>query len=169
MCEWILLKPLNWEKYVNKLVNVTAHGQQHRGWLFTVDPVTASVVLVSFRDAGGAEVRVVMGHAVQQVEILQDGDEEITSRLRAVFVRQAERPLSSEELRQRREDLRRWLEKNRIPVEEQGDALRVADVLTVNAPYRASDCCSSNEIILARVQSLVEGNPGMDRQPGSTD
>ncbi|XP_045061742.1 gem-associated protein 6-like [Coregonus clupeaformis] len=161
MDEWRQLKPLEWCKYVNKEVKVTAHEkQQHNGWVFTVDPVSASIVLVTFQEKGGTPtVRVVTGHAVQEGEVLQEGNEEMAGRLRVVFTPPGARALGPEEVRRRKESLRLWLEKNRIPVEEEGEMLRVANVLTVSAPYGAEDCSSSNEIILARVQSLVESNP----------
>ena len=40
--DWPLLGPLQWIHYVNKQVKVTAgHDEEHRGWLLTVDPVSA--------------------------------------------------------------------------------------------------------------------------------
>ncbi|XP_010896864.1 gem-associated protein 6 [Esox lucius] len=169
MVEWRQLKPLEWCKYVNKKVKVTAHEKhQFDGWVFTVDPVSASIVLVTFQEKGGtATVRVVTGHAVQEVEILQEGNEETARRLRDTFMPLGGQVLSLEELRCRKESLRMWLEKNRIPVEEEGETLRVANVLTVSAPYGAENCSSSNEIILARVQNLMEGNPGLTLQQPS--
>uniref|UniRef100_A0AAZ3QF64 AD domain-containing protein n=1 Tax=Oncorhynchus tshawytscha TaxID=74940 RepID=A0AAZ3QF64_ONCTS len=119
-----------------------------------------SIVLVTFQEKGGTPtVRVVTGHAVQEVEVLQEGNEETAGQLRVIFTPPGAHALGPEEVRHRKERLRLWLEKNRIPVEEKGEMLCVANVLTVSAPYGAEDCSSSNEIILARVQSLVESNP----------
>ncbi|KAM3865341.1 gem-associated protein 6 [Diretmus argenteus] len=170
---WPLLGPLDWLHYVNKEVTVRA-GQDHRGWMVTVDPVSASVVLVSFDEVGGASVRVVMGHAVEEVQVLREADEETAERLRVVFLPRETRRFSPEEQRRRKESVRRWLERNRVPVEDDGETLRVADVLTVAAPYGAEDCRSSNEIILARIQTLLEKNPenptvGSDQSEHSSD
>ncbi|XP_071754892.1 gem-associated protein 6 [Centroberyx gerrardi] len=160
---WPLLGPLDWLHYVNKKVKVKAREEQlHRGWLLTVDPVSASVVLVSFGEAGGASVRVVMGHAVQEVEVLQEADRQTAERLRGVLLPRRAARLDPEEARRRRESVRRWLERNRVPVEQEGEALRVAGALTVQPPYGAEDCRSSNEIILARIQKLLEENPEGD-------
>ncbi|KAJ8002160.1 hypothetical protein DPEC_G00176940 [Dallia pectoralis] len=166
MVEWRQLKPLEWCKYVNKKVKVTAQEKhQYDGWVFTVDPVSASIVLVTVQEKGGtATVRVVTGHAVLEVEVLQEGSEETACWLRDVFTPPGGRILSPEDLRCRKESLRLWLEKNRIPVEEEGETLRVANVLTVSAPYGAGNCSSSNEIILARVQCVIESNPGLALQ-----
>lgn len=115
-----------------------------------------SLVLVNFREEGGASVQVVMGHAVEEVEVLQEADEETTERLETSFLPPRTRRLDPEERRSRMGCVRKWLEKNRIPVEEEGNELRVAGVLTITAPYGPEDCCSSNQIILDRIQKLIQ-------------
>ncbi|XP_029285885.1 gem-associated protein 6 [Cottoperca gobio] len=156
-CDWPLLGPLKWIRYVNKQVKVKAGKDEERcGWLLTVDPVSASLVLVNFKEEGGASVQVVMGHAVEEVEVLREADDETTERLQTSFLPSKTRRLDPEELRKRRGGVRGWLEKNRIPVEEEGDELRVAGVLTITAPYGPEDCCSSNQIILDRIQKLIQ-------------
>lgn len=113
-----------------------------------------SVVLVSFGEA--VVVRVVMGHAVEAVEVLRAAaDDETAKRLRSVFLPPPSPCLDPKELRQRRDAVRRWLQENRIPVEEEGEELKVAGVLTIAAPYSAHDCRSSNQIILDRIQRLI--------------
>ncbi|KAK9527517.1 hypothetical protein VZT92_014074 [Zoarces viviparus] len=157
-CGWPLLGPLQWMRYVNKQVKVKAgKDEERRGWLLTVDPVSASLVLVNFgEEEGRASVQVVMGHAVEEVEVLQEADEETTERLRTSFLPPETRTLDPAELRRRRGGVRRWLEKNRFPVEEEGEELKVAGVLTITAPYGPEDCCSSNQIILDRIQKLIQ-------------
>ncbi|XP_069385742.1 gem-associated protein 6 [Paralichthys olivaceus] len=155
--DWSLIGPLEWTRYVNKQVKVKAgKDEERRGILITVDPVSASLVLVDFREDGGTSVHVVMGHAVEEVQVLQDADEETIDRLRASFLPQRTCSLDSEELLRRRGGVRRWLEKNRVPVEEEGEELKVAGVLTIRAPYGHEDCSSSNQIILDRIQRLIQ-------------
>lgn len=125
---------------------------------------STSVVLVTFQENGGASVKGVLGHAVREVQILREGDEETEKRVRSLFMPVDSQALSAEELKERRENLQAWLEKNLIPVKDEGDVLQVANVLTISAPYGADQCTSSNEIILARVQSLVANNPGRKDQ-----
>lgn len=100
-------------------------------------------------------MQVVMGHAVEQVQILQAADQETAERLQACFLPPNIRRLSPEKLKRRRSQVGLWLRKNQVPVEEEGDHLRVARVLTIAAPYRPEDCCSSNQIILDRIQRLI--------------
>lgn len=114
-----------------------------------------SLVLVNFRKEGGAKVQVVMGHAVEQVHILAAPDQETADRLQTCFLPPSTQRPSPEELRRRRSSTRTWLLRNQVPVEEEGETLRVAGVLTIAAPYRAEDCYSSNQIILDRIQKLI--------------
>ncbi|XP_053713766.1 gem-associated protein 6 [Synchiropus splendidus] len=154
---WTQLGPLKWNRYVNRHVTVrTVKDDGLRGWLVTVDPVTSSLVLVNFEEGCGPHVQVVMGHAVQQVEVLQEADPEMSARLQSLFRPPEVTGLDPEERRRRCEQVRSWLEANRIPVEEEGEELRVAGVLTLVAPYRPEDCRSTNQIILDRVQRLLQ-------------
>lgn len=170
-CGWSVLGPLQWSSFVNKQVTVKAgkDEEEHRGWLLTVDPVTASLVLVDFRDGGRASVQVVMGHAVDRVQVLQEADQETIERLQTFFLSPGTPgpDLDREQLRTRRGGVRSWLEKNRIPVQEDRDQLKVAGgVLTIRAPYRPEDCWSQNQIILDRIQRLliqIQSNPDQNR------
>ncbi|XP_047433712.1 gem-associated protein 6 [Mugil cephalus] len=172
MLGWTLLGPLQWLRYVHKQVKVkTGLDEELRGWLLTVDPVSASMVLVTFKE-DGASVRVVMGHAVEEVEVLQEADEETAERLRTAFLPQNSPSLDPDEVRTKRGTVLRWLQQNRVPVEEDGDELRVAGVLTITAPFRPEDCCSSNQIILDRIQKLIQIQPlplETDPDPPETD
>ncbi|XP_020512526.1 gem-associated protein 6 [Labrus bergylta] len=169
-CDWPLLGPLQWTSYVNKQVRVKAgKDEEHRGWLLTVDPVSASLVLVDFGLPGKASVQVVMGHAVEEVQVLQEADQETTERLQTSFLPPTPRRLDPEVLTTTRVRVRSWLEKNRIPVEEEGAELRVAGVLTITAPYGPDDCCSSNQIILDRIQRLIQNQPdALETEPEPT-
>ncbi|KAG9267058.1 gem-associated protein 6 [Astyanax mexicanus] len=165
MGDWCRVMPQDWNKYVNHEVRVSAQDkQQYEGWVFTVDPVSASVVLVAFQESGGASVRVVLGHAVREVQVLREADGETEKKLRSLLTPAGCQVFSDVELKERKERLHGWLEKNLIPVTDEGDVLRVANVLTISAPYGAGQCTSSNEIILARVQSLVESCPQQKNQ-----
>lgn len=109
----------------------------------------------------------VMGHAVQEVKILQEGDSEMEQRLARISAPEEGQAYSPEELEKRKNALKTWLETNHIPVGEQGElgrTLSVAGALTIDPPYGPEQCSSSNEIILCRVQGLVQGF--LDKQHG---
>ncbi|MEQ2227045.1 hypothetical protein ILYODFUR_033640, partial [Ilyodon furcidens] len=160
-CGWLHSGPQLWLRCVHREVRVKAgkepQVEEHRGWLLTVDPVSHSVVLVNFRE-DAASVRVVMGHAVEHVEVLREADREMAERLRCLLPTKTI-SLDPEELWRRRSSVCRWLQKNRVPVEEDGNELRVAGALTIKAPYGPEDCCSSNQIILDRIQRLIQVQP----------
>ncbi|KAM9819865.1 gem-associated protein 6 [Syngnathus typhle] len=156
--DWLHLGPLQWTTYVNKELQVTAgmEAKEFAGWLLTIDPVSASLVLVSLGEEGkSGSIRVVMGHAVRRVEVLREADATATQRLRQLFAS----PTCGGPDPQRRAAVRRWLERNRIPVEECADRLRVASALTLAPPYGPDDCSGANPVVLERVRKLLERQP----------
>ncbi|NWX92748.1 GEMI6 protein, partial [Nothoprocta ornata] len=167
MNDWQRKSPLDWQGYVDKQVKVAAaEKHEYEGWVLTVDPVSANIVLASFPENEKTVISVVSGHAIQDVQILKEADEEMKQRLSQIFAPEESKTYSPEELERRKSGLKTWLEANHIPVTEQGasgEMLCVAGALTVEPPYGPEECSSSNEIILARVQSLIQGY--FEKQP----
>ncbi|XP_062065285.1 gem-associated protein 6 isoform X1 [Lepus europaeus] len=177
MSEWTKKGPLEWQDYVYKEVRVVASEKnEYKGWVLTTDPVSAkfflcifalnllffqSIVLVNFLEDGSMSVTGIMGHAVQTVEIVSEGDQRVREKLMHLFTSGDCQAYSPEDLEKRKNSLKKWLEKNHIPITEQGDSqstLCVAGVLTIEPPYGPENCSSSNEIILSRVQDLIQGH-----------
>ena len=152
--------PLEWEDYVYKEVMVIACEKEYKGWLLTTDPVSANIVLVNFLEDGRLSVTGIMGHSVQTVETISEGDHRVREKLMHVFAAGDCKGYSPEDLEEKRTSLKKWLEKNHIPVTEQGmqKGLCVAGVLTIEPPYSPENCSSSNEIILSRIQDLIQGH-----------
>ncbi|XP_005390949.1 PREDICTED: gem-associated protein 6 isoform X2 [Chinchilla lanigera] len=161
MSEWTKKSPLEWEDYVYKEVRVLAsEKKEYKGWLLTTDPVSANIVLVNFLEDGGLSVTGIMGHSVQTVEIVGE-DHRVREKLARLFTSGDCEAYSPEDLEKRKNSLKKWLEKNHIPIAEQGESQRtlcVAGVLTIDPPYCPENCSSSNEIILSRVQDLIQGH-----------
>lgn len=113
-----------------------------------------SVVLVTQKN-GNTCMDIVMGHAVKSLVISSAdvciGPEEVFS---PVSVN-----ISKEEVAERKEKIKKWLCKNRIPIEEDGELLRLRDALQIHPPYGKDQCLSGNEIILGRVQDLIATMP----------
>uniref|UniRef100_A0A8C8SN87 Gem-associated protein 6 n=1 Tax=Pelusios castaneus TaxID=367368 RepID=A0A8C8SN87_9SAUR len=162
MSEWQRKNPLEWQTYVNKEVKVTAaEKHEYKGWVLTIDPVSANIVLGKLMEDGKISVSVILGHAVKEVEIGNEGDDEMKEQLAHLFMPEESKAYGQEELERRKSSLKTWLETNHIPVTEQGESQRtlcVAGVLMIDPPYGPEDCSSSNEIILSRVQSLIQGH-----------
>ncbi|XP_063774078.1 gem-associated protein 6 [Pseudophryne corroboree] len=162
MTKWADNTPLEWQAYVNKEVKVTADEKnEYQGWVVTIDPVSASIVLASFEESQKTLVRLVMGHAVQKVEILKDPDDITKEKLLHFFgLQETTRTYTKEDLETKKLKLKSWLEQNNIPVTEQGESMRtlcVASLLTIDPPYGPDNCNSTNEIILSRIQGLIQG------------
>uniref|UniRef100_A0A8C8DHR1 AD domain-containing protein n=1 Tax=Oryzias sinensis TaxID=183150 RepID=A0A8C8DHR1_9TELE len=107
----------------------------------------------------GSSVCVVMGHAVEEVELLQDASGETGEHLWTFLNPTPPCSLDAKQTRRKRVAVCSWLRKNRVPVEEVEEEVRVAGVLTITAPYRSEDCSSSNQVILDRVQRLLRPRP----------
>uniref|UniRef100_UPI00358FE608 gem-associated protein 6 n=1 Tax=Myxine glutinosa TaxID=7769 RepID=UPI00358FE608 len=162
---WMASSPSSWQNLLHKELEVlTDEGHVYRGWLYTVDPVSASLVLVRFEgdDVALPEVQVVMGHAVKNVKTLDaplDNAEttELEIRLRNLFLPTEPKPQDPAVLKKHRRSLKTWLERHHIPVEEEEESLFVAGALVLHPPYRPCDCSSTNEIVLQRVQEFIRG------------
>ncbi|KAJ1154418.1 hypothetical protein NDU88_007170 [Pleurodeles waltl] len=159
MAEWCNKTPLEWQDYINKEVKVTADEKnEYQGWVLTTDPVSANIVLANFLEDGKVSIRAIMGHAVQSVEILKEGNDEQKEKLVHLFMPVESKTYSQDYLEKRKDSLKTWLEENHIPVTESGRTLCVAGVLTIDPPYGPENCNSSNEIILSRLQGLVQSH-----------
>ena len=64
---------------------------------------------------------------------------------------------SQEDVRQLKESLKKWFHESRIPVNENNyGCLLVLNEIVVGPPYRPENCSGTNEVMLWRVQKLLE-------------
>lgn len=64
---------------------------------------------------------------------------------------------SSEDWKQLKEALKKWFHESRIPVNENNyGCLLVLNEIVVGPPYRPENCSGTNEVMLWRVQKLLE-------------
>ena len=160
--------PQQWIGLVHKLVQVTTEdGQEHEGFVFTVDPVSESIVLLrstqpDSKDFASMSLKLLPGAAVRDVTVLSENvDTEVKSEFDRLFRPASSKTLSQEELGQRKLHLKQWLEKHRLPVSlsPDGQALIVAEALTILPPFSEESCLSTNEIILSRIRTLIRDMP----------
>lgn len=154
--------PAEWMQYIHKEVCVcTTRGTSHSGWVYTIDPVSQTIALIRLQD-DAKELEFVMGHAVKSIFVLDSDTEKKRSFLEKLFQSGEMLSISPEELKKRKDMVKSWLLKNRIPVSVTGehkDILCISDALFIEPPYNASNCRSTNEIILGRVQGLIKNIP----------
>jgi len=157
-------------QYVHKRVVIrTTDGATHTGHVYTIDPVSFTFVLMTYEDEVITtnrhlpHVELVLGHAVQSVDILHDAGIDCSAHMDLLFKSSSDMALTEDQLQKRRERLRLWLVENRFPVEiteSQPDIISVGcDVLLIQPPYYPENCLSTNEIILSRIQSLIARMP----------
>lgn len=157
------IDPAEWMEYVYKEVCVTTEdGETHTGRVYTIDPVSQTVVLVTLDEMKVVKLKAVMGHCITNKIVLDDNVEKYKDVFDNLFKSHREENLSPEELKQKQDKLKSWLLKNRIPVSVSGDnseLLMISDALTIEPPYEAENCQSTNEIILGRIQGLISSMP----------
>lgn len=113
-----------------------------------------SVVLITQKN-GNTCMDIVMGHAVKSLVISSSN---VCTDPQEIFP-SVSINISKEEVELRKQKLKSWLCQNRIPVEEDGELLRLKDALQIHPPYGKDQCLSGNEIILGRVQDLIGTMP----------
>lgn len=158
--------PNEWVRLVNNQVRVrTEDDRDHIGFVYTVDPVSESIVLVTDLnkiDSNKIAMKLLMGPSVRSVEVISEGNKEICQCFDNLFRPAVAEKLNPEALAVRMQRLKLWLEKHRLPVSisgSDGQSLTIADALTVCPPYTEHSCLSTNEIILARIQELIRTMP----------
>ncbi|KAK1333133.1 hypothetical protein QTO34_006670 [Cnephaeus nilssonii] len=172
--EWTKRGPLEWQDYTHKEVRVTASEKDYRGWVLTTDPVSAkfffcksslnllflqSIVLVNFLEDGSMSVTGIMGHAVQTVETVNEGDQGVREKLMHLFTSGDCQAYNLEDLEKRKNSLKKWLEKNHIPVTEQGDSPGLSVWLgppTGDPAYNPGISSESQTLILFLVLDIVQ-------------
>ena len=161
--------PSEFMNHLHKEVCVTADdGTTHKGWVYTIDPVSQSVVLVQFATPEGSDtatpsrLEVIMGHAVVNITMVNSQTDTYKKELDRLFRPKLMEELSAEELEKRKEKVRSWLAMNRMPVTVAGEVLNISDAAFVEPPYEAENCRSTNEIILGRIQGLIKNIPKTD-------
>lgn len=154
--------PEEWMQFVYKKISIiTNDGKEHEGWVYTVDPVSQTFVLAQFSD-DATQLFILMSDAISKTTILADSNPSIKEKLDAMFRPEMEQKFSEEELKARKQKLKMWLEKNRLPVQltgSQEEVFTISDALTIQPPYGVNNCHSTNEIILGRIQGLIKNMP----------
>lgn len=147
-----------------------ATGSSVFGVVYTVDPVSNSIVLIQFVSGSGPEtVQLIPGLSVVSVTNLPAGgapccpepSEELSRWLASLFKSDGRGAMSEEQRKRTRKRLVDWLNRNRVPLTENPDgSLQIFDVVKIVPPFSVDDCQCANELVLGRVRSLIEAMPG---------
>jgi len=155
--------PSAWMSSIGSVVEIrTYDGAIHIGTVYTVDPVSESVVLASdTTEEDKLELKLILGHAIRSMSQAKDSSVSQLG-LENLFIPKEQKGLSEQDLKKLQERLRSWLLKNRLPVlidREEPEVLVVADILRIQPPYSADSCQCTNEIVLGRIQGLIKNMP----------
>ncbi|KAK3920640.1 Gem-associated protein 6 [Frankliniella fusca] len=149
--------PLHFKSFVNRYVEVRTNlGASLKGYVYTVDPVSESVILLKRQD-DRISMDIVVGHSVSSIAHLSPEDASCGSIPDELFV--SEEQISEEESEKRRVQLKSWLCANHIPVVEDGNMLVMEDVIVIDSPYGLKQCFVSNDVIMERVHNLLKEMP----------
>ena len=164
-----------WSEYVGKNIQIQCkNGETQSGHCYTIDPISNTIVLLYFSE-GSPKIRFVLEHAIEAVSQLdQNCDSEI---LPEEFITQLDgflfdkagfsRSCKPIQLEVRRLKLKKWFHLNRLPVEEEGLILSVANgQAMIEPPYTINSCRSANTIVLDRVMKLVKSCPELQCDTG---
>ncbi|XP_045212428.2 gem-associated protein 6-like [Mercenaria mercenaria] len=152
--------PEEWMQYVYKKVSILLdNGEECCGYVYTVDPVSETFVIVNFTEDDKTKIQLVLKHAVTSVTVLSEDVELFKQKLDNLFRPKGQESLTDEDLKRRQNLVKSWLLKNRLPVEMNGELLSVAEALVIQPPYEPENCVSTNEIILGKIQGLIKNMP----------
>ncbi|XP_053996463.1 gem-associated protein 6-like [Hylaeus anthracinus] len=141
--------PLLFKSYIGMRVNIsTVDGTTISGVVYTVDPVSESVVLLQTSQEN--RLKIVFGHAIKNIKI----DSDKPCKLPELFIN-TPRNLPQSSLEERRNVVIKMLQKNRFSVKKEEDILTIENVLSIKPPYEPNDCICSNSIILGKIQNLL--------------
>ncbi|KAG0724018.1 Gem-associated protein 6 [Chionoecetes opilio] len=153
--------PLHQHSLLHRRVTATTSDlKQHTGWVYTIDPVSESIVLVNF--IGEAkEVTIVWGYNITSVTPLEDTPPPgLADAVDSIFRKKLVH-YSSQEITARRESLCVWLAENRVPYTVNEDmSIQVLQVAVIRSPYDAGGVECHNEVVLEKVMRLVQQTPG---------
>ncbi|XP_043251773.1 gem-associated protein 6-like [Colletes gigas] len=141
--------PLLFKSYLGMEVDIlTVDGTTASGVVYTVDPVSESVVLL--RTCQQNYLKIVFGHAIKNIKIRSDKPHDLPE----LFMNAPTNLLQSS-LEERKNAVIKMLQENRLSVKEDEDILTIENVLSIKPPYEPNDCVCTNSIILGRIQNLL--------------
>lgn len=143
--------PLLFKSYVGKEAKITTdNASVCTGIVYTVDPVSESVVLLRTEEDNRYNLQIVFGHAIQNIELISQAE----THLPELFQTSTDK-FSPSDLKKRKNIVKQYLLENRFPVTDVNDILYIEDSVSIKPPYDAEHCICTNSIILSRIQNIL--------------
>ena len=160
------LSPEKLHSLVHRFVHITLfEGEELQGWIYTIDPVSLTVVIAKNIDKNDAETQdisdsrpivFVMSKAIKELRVLETTNTE--PKWLQKFAVKEQQNFTNDELQKRRANLVDWLNKNRVPIlDDSAESKNVTVVggLVIEPPYDIDSCKGTNEIVLNRIRKLI--------------
>ncbi|XP_053597473.1 gem-associated protein 6-like [Microplitis demolitor] len=143
--------PLLFKSYINKHVIITADDSSvHQGIVYTVDPVSESVILLEPDNDGKFNGKIIIGHSIRNIEVTTTAGIDLPDLFPAV-----EKKLTAAELTERREKIKQLLTTNLLnPVENNG-VLEIQGMFSIEPPYERENCICTNPVVMSRLLSII--------------
>ena len=166
------LSPERLRYFVHRYVNIIlCEGEELLGWVYTIDPVSHTIVIAKDRVESAAEnhepdprrqspIVFVMSKAVKELRVMETAKQE-PEWLKNFAVKE-EQHFTDDELRKRKANVIEWLHKNRVPIldeSSENEAVNVLGGLVIEPPYDVDSCKGTNEIVLERIRKLIGSLP----------
>ncbi|XP_034936567.1 gem-associated protein 6-like [Chelonus insularis] len=146
--------PLLFKSYLNKFVTVTTNNLNvYNGFVYTVDPVSESIVL--FESCGDNEfkAKIIMGHCIKIIEITSE------QTLNLPTINLPNKKMTEAQLAVKREAIKKKLTENCLPVIDEGDGIiEIKGMVFIEPPYELENCFCDNPIILNRINNILYAN-----------
>lgn len=140
--------PILFNSYVGKEVKITTKDEDIIGIIYTVDPVSKSIVLLQSGTARQYRLKIIFNHAIKNMEVISETEKILPE----LFV---PAKLSQEMVTKRKGIVLQLLLDNRFPVKEENDILMIEDTLSIEPPYYPENCICTNSIILTKIQNIL--------------
>ncbi|KAK2576021.1 hypothetical protein KPH14_007373 [Odynerus spinipes] len=143
--------PLAFKSFIGTEVKVkTDNTSVHTGILYTMDPVSGSVVLLCNKEDNRYNLQLVFGHAIKEIEYTTKTKTHIPE----LFQNSTDQ-FSLSDLTKKKNIVKQHLLENRFPVTDVNDILYIEDSVSIKPPYTADHCVCTNSIILSRIQNIL--------------
>ncbi|XP_011311564.1 gem-associated protein 6 [Fopius arisanus] len=141
--------PVKYKNYVDKRAKITCKDSSiYEGIVYTVDPVSESVILINPKNSDNCGATILMGGSIKSIEILENSEDSLPE-----FFLQEKPEMSKADIQLKKEELKKLLMDNRIPVVDDNDVLTIQDVVSLEPPY--DSCLCANPIIMSRIQGIL--------------
>lgn len=109
-----------------------------------------SVVLLQPKESTIYSLKIISGHSIKNIEITSEGEKILPELFLPSYTK-----ISQATITERKNIIKHLLLKNRFPITEEGDILKIEDTVTIEPPYYPENCICTNSIILNRIQNIL--------------